>query len=127
MGIRSVPEDLQVHLQSRFLTDATTGKAIAMRRGIGKLRHLETTQLWVQERVERENIEIAKIRNTVNSADLLTKHLSQSEVKEVLENIECGWMEGRSDIAPTLVGQVDCGDITDIMIMQYQIKCYSVP
>ena len=40
IGVRSVLEDLGVNLQVRFLTDATTGKAIAMRRGAGKLRHL---------------------------------------------------------------------------------------
>ena len=37
-------------------TDATAARGIAMRRGMGKVRHIEVSQLWVQDRVARGDI-----------------------------------------------------------------------
>ena len=42
MGAKSLLEDLGISLKIRVLTDATTGKAIASRRGLGKVRHIAT-------------------------------------------------------------------------------------
>lgn len=80
LGIRSALVDMGIQLQIRLLRNATTGKAIAMRRGVGKIRHIETTQMWVQEKVQTLDFEVANICNKYNSADLLTKHLPQVEL-----------------------------------------------
>ena len=44
MGIRSLLNDLGLDLDIRAFTDATTGKAIASRRGLGKVRHIATNE-----------------------------------------------------------------------------------
>ena len=53
MGARALLEDLGITLKIRVLTDATTGKAIASRRGLGKVRHIATHELWIQDKVMR--------------------------------------------------------------------------
>ena len=60
-------------------TDASAAKCIAMREGLGKSRHVEVAQLWVQEEVRNGEVKMTKIKGTDNPADILTKHVS-SEV-----------------------------------------------
>ena len=110
-------------LQVRLLTDASTGKAIAMRRGVGKVRHRETTKLWIQEKVHTGEFEVVKIGNRFNSADLCTKHLSQSEVAEIVEDMGHEWSEGRSEAAQQLVAHFSAVDLEDLIRYRCNIKC----
>ena len=56
--------------------------------------------LWVQEKVADDIIELSKIKNVYNPADLLTKHLQQHEVARCMEFLDCYYSAGRSDLAP---------------------------
>ena len=102
LGIKALLEDLGVKVRIRLITDASTGKAIAARRGLGKIRHLDTSQLWLQSQVQDGTIELVKIKNTWNTADLFTKHLSAPEIERILELMNHTYEEGRSPSAPML-------------------------
>ena len=103
LGMQSLLQDLGLDLDIRVFTDATTGKAIASRRGLGKVRHIATHELWVQERVMRGDIEIVKIKNWYNTADLMTKYLTGPDITEILEQLGHKSNEpGRSTAAPNL-------------------------
>ena len=78
-GLRSVLADLGIDSRIRIHTDAAAAKAIASRKGLGKVRHIEVNQLWIQDRVGSGDIEIHKIPGSVNPADALTKHV-ESEI-----------------------------------------------
>ena len=62
--------------------DSATAKAIASRSGVGKVRHLATEVLWVQEAVKEGRLEVAKVRGDRNGADVLTKPKSAEDVSE---------------------------------------------
>ena len=94
--------DLIVHCKIEVLTDATTGKAIASRRGQGRVRHIDVFNLWIHEKVADESIELQKIKNVYNPADLMTKHLAETEMQHCMELIETEFLDGRSPIAPDL-------------------------
>ena len=53
MGIRSLLKDMKqdARVRIRVKTDASAAVGISMRSGLGKLRHMSTQQLWVQEKV----------------------------------------------------------------------------
>ena len=102
MGARSLLEDLGVKLKIRVLTDATTGKAIASRRGLGKVRHIATHELWIQEKVMRGDIELIKIKNVFNTADLFTKHLDRATMDSCVTGMGHNFEGGRSADAPEL-------------------------
>ena len=53
MGIKAMCKDLGVMLKGSLVlaTDASAAKAIAQRRGLGKVRHIEVNQLWLLEHV----------------------------------------------------------------------------
>ena len=57
----------------RVHTDSSAGKAVASRRGLGRLRHIELKCLWVQELVQEQRIVVKKINGLENPADCLTK------------------------------------------------------
>ena len=51
-----------------------------MRRGLGKVRHIDVTQLWVQEKIAQKVFRICKVNTTENLSDALTKGISQDEM-----------------------------------------------
>ena len=51
LGLQSLARDLGFTTGIRVHTDATAALGICRRRGLGKIRHLDTTDLWCQEKV----------------------------------------------------------------------------
>ena len=49
LGIVSLAKDFGVLLQLHIWMDATAGSAIGSRRGLGRVKHIDTIFLWVQE------------------------------------------------------------------------------
>ena len=102
LGLQALMSDLNIRCGIKLLTDATTGKSIASRRGLGKVRHVEVANLWIQQKVADETIDIQKIKICYNPSDMLTKHLSEENMRHCMELIGAEFLEGRSHIAPSL-------------------------
>ena len=103
LGHQSLMEDLEIQLPVRAWTDSSAALGIASRSGLGKIRHLETHTLWLQEKVRTGAIEVKKVRGEVNPADLFTKHLpSREKVHQLLNLFGCEYREGRAASAPLL-------------------------
>ena len=60
--------DMGWEARVRVMSDSTTAKAVACRRGFGKLRHVELMFLWVQEMVKRDRLSISWIPGESNVA-----------------------------------------------------------
>ena len=78
LGHQSIMSDFGLRMPVRVWTDSSAALGIAGRSGLGKLRHLETHTLWVQEKVRTGAIQVRRVRGEVNPADLFTKHLPSS-------------------------------------------------
>ena len=102
LGAWSLLSDMGLTLDIRVYTDATTGKSIASRRGLGKVRHISVNELWIQELVQNKSITIVKIKNKFNPSDILTKHLTRAEVEMIMEHIQHYFEQGRAAAAPKL-------------------------
>ena len=78
MGIRSMLQDFQIDKAStrhiEVKEDSSAAKGIASRRGLGKLKHVDIKELWIQEKVSCGDLKITKIPGTINLADALTKY-----------------------------------------------------
>ena len=107
LGYQALLDDLGVRLPVRIWTDSSATMGICGRQGLGKLRHVDTRTLWVQQRVRSGELEIRKVRGEVNPADLFTKHLSSEErVTELLRLFGCRFADGRASSAPQLRREV---------------------
>ena len=50
LGMRALMNDLGVDVKLKLKSDASAAIGIASRRGLGKIRHLEVSQLWLQQK-----------------------------------------------------------------------------
>jgi len=103
LGYQAMMEDLGQKMEVRVWTDSTATMGICGRRGLGKLRHIDTQCLWIQQKVRNKAFELRKIRGELNPADLFTKHLpGEEKVKSLVKLLECEFRGGRAAGAPKL-------------------------
>ena len=86
-------------VKPRVRVDATASKAVASRHGVGRVRHLHTQVLRVQEAVARRELTIVTVPGVENPADVKRKHLAQREMHECLKRAGCKIAVGRSRLA----------------------------
>ena len=75
-------------------TDSSAAKSFVCRRGLGRMRHLEIRDLWLQKEIRDGKVEVAKIRGTENPADLMTKILTVKEVNSRLKSMNLRMVGG---------------------------------
>jgi hypothetical protein len=103
LGQQSLFRDLGVELSVCVWTDSSAAVGICTRQGLGKLRHIDTHTLWVQERVRNKTLKLRKVKGELNPADLLTKHMpSREKLTQLVELFGCAFVEGRPASAPLL-------------------------
>ena len=64
--------DLGISVGINAYVDASAAVGIACRRGLGKVRHIELDQLWLQDQVARGRVRVFKVPGEKNLADSLT-------------------------------------------------------
>ena len=102
LGLQSLASDLGIDLKLEILTDATAAIGICRRRGLGKIRHLAVSDLWVQDRLRRGDFTLTKIPGLENPADLLTKHVPREVLQKHMAFLGLHAEDGRAATAPTL-------------------------
>ena len=100
IGIKSMHAEMGIHVRIRVSTDASAAKGIASRRGLGKVRHIEVHQLWVQDKVASGEIEVRKVDGKANLADMLTKHVGSEDIRVHMFHTCQSYAEGRHNIMP---------------------------
>ena len=68
-------------------TDSCAAKSFVSRRGLGKMRHLEIRDLWLQKEVRDGKVVVRKVAGEENPADLMTKILTSSVIEERLRGM----------------------------------------
>ena len=107
LGLQSVAEDLGVLLRIALCADSSAAIGICRRAGIGRVRHLAVGQLWIQELVRDEVVDLYKVRGEENPADLLTKPLGRVVLDGHLDRLQLRRMTGRAESAPAASTDVD--------------------
>ena len=101
LGYKALLRDLGVEVPLRVWTDSSAAIGICSRQGLGKLRHLDTHTLWIQQAVRTRRIDLRKVDGDVNPADLLTKHsISRQRLENLVILHGCRYIGGRAESAP---------------------------
>ena len=84
-----VQQELQLH------TDSSAAKIFVSRKGLGKMKHLEIRDLWLQREVSLGKVVVNKVDGKKNPADLMTNYLRKEEIEERLQlmGIRIQWDE----------------------------------
>ena len=78
-------------------TDSAAAKSFVCRRGLGRMRHLQIRDLWLQKEVREGRVEVSKIPGESNPADLMTKVLTVSEIKSRLRSMNIEMFSGHEN------------------------------
>ena len=101
LGFQSLMADLGHALPLRVWTDSSAAIWICTRQGLGKMRHIDTHLLCVQQAVRSGRVDLRKVLGEENPADLFTKHLSSRErVQKLVTLLGCRYTGGRAESAP---------------------------
>ena len=96
--MQRVLEELGVPVSpiAEAFTDSSAAKSFVSKRGLGRMRHLELRDLWLQREVGEGKVLVRKVAGDRNPADAMTKFLSRSLLQERLGslNIDLEWVFG---------------------------------
>ena len=102
LGIIGLMKDMGCTVEGEIYSDSSAALGIAQRSGIGKLRHVRTQALWVQEVRNEGRLSYKKVLGSRNPADALTKHVPGVLMDKHMEVVGVEVRGGRADSAPTL-------------------------
>ena len=111
-GVLAVMHELGFSVTERvqLFTDSSAAKSFVSRRGLGKMKHLEIRDLWLQREVGLGRAVVNKVEGPRNPADLMTKYLKRWEIelRLMLMGIRITWSkECQVDDASKLVDEVN--------------------
>ena len=87
LGFRSIANDLDFPFTISRCSDAMAAIGIARGTGIGRVKHLSTTDLWVQGKIRMGDIQLIKIDGNTNPGYLFTKHMARPLMDQHLERL----------------------------------------
>ena len=79
-------------------------RCLARRKGLGKIRHLDCTDLWIQDQIRSKKITLSKVPGAENPADILTKYIEKRILDIALPKLGLHKMSGRPASAPVAMG-----------------------
>ena len=95
LGVVSLAKDWGMHLKAHVWMDATAGIAIGSRRGLGKVKHIDTVFLWAQEVINSGRASVGKKDTREMLADMLTKPVSGPTMRLLLEGMGYHFADGK--------------------------------
>ena len=85
LGMRSILSDFAVAAVVHVHMDASAALGMTRRLGLGKVRHIDTSLLWMQQKAAQELVKFSKVPGKANPADMLTKILDKVTVSGYLD------------------------------------------
>ena len=85
LGLQSLLRDWGIELPLEVLSDSSAARGFAQRQGLGRMRHIQTRYMWIQERVKEGHLKVLPVRGTNNAADILTKAVAGTLREKHLE------------------------------------------
>ena len=81
LGIQSVARDLGISWRLNLHLDASATMCLVNRRGLGKAKHVDMQNLWIQEASKSGRFSTKKVDTSVNLADLMTKPIPKARIE----------------------------------------------
>ena len=95
MGLISMYKDFGSHMNGVVLGAASAALAMVARRGLGKLRLVDTNELWILEKAAKGDLNFKKVAGVDTGADLFTKTLSLNEIQSHIHKLSVNYVGAR--------------------------------
>ena len=100
LGLQTILSDFGHRVNVELHSDATAAIGICKRLGLGRVRHLAVSDLWLQQRVKRGDLAVFKVPGKQNPADILTKYRNARDTFALLARAGIYLAPGRPAAAP---------------------------
>ena len=114
LGLKAMTQDYEHDLDPWLYVDASAAIGVAQRMGLGKICHLETQSLWLQEAVRKRKIGVIKVKGTENPVELMTKFTDFATTDKLCSVVGLVIKTGRAASAPKIATSVQAvchGDV----------------
>ena len=81
IGLQSLMREFGIETKDVLATDSSAAKSFSSQRGLGRMRHIEVKNLWLQESICRGRISIVKVSGVTNPADIFKKYHGAKELQ----------------------------------------------
>ena len=102
LSLKSLMEDWGEKYDLIVLSDSSAARGTAARRGLGKLRRVQTRYLWIQERVANNDLTVKAVGTKDNLADLCTKLVNKETCERHMKTLCQEFREGKATGAKAL-------------------------
>ena len=102
LGIMALLRDMGRVMAGDIYSDSSAALGIAQRQGIGKLRHVRTQALWVQEVRSEGRLGYHKVLGSRNPSDAMTKYMTSVLLEQHIATVGMVSRGGRAEAAPGL-------------------------
>jgi len=104
IGTTNLCQDLGTIMEGpiKAKTYANAAIDIASTLGVGKVRHIDVNQLWLQQKVYEKSVEIIKAPTEEHLADVLTKTVDSIKLRKHIGDINAWTSKGRHALTPGL-------------------------
>ena len=100
----------------KIRSDSSAARAMTQRQGIGRVRHLDASLLWIQQKEKEKTVTVASIPTDLNCADLGTKCLGKKRRKALL------WMLNMVDAIGDRVGEEEFRELEEQRNLKQSVK-----
>ena len=87
LGMQTLLEDWDLAFDVEVSSDSSAAKGHVTRRGLGKMRHIQSRYLWVQERVAENHLKVTTVPGAENMSDILTKAVGGALLRKHLVSL----------------------------------------
>ena len=87
LGLKALMADWGHDASVAVYSDSSAARGMASRRGLGRVRHVATRYLWIQEKLRRKEIHIGKVGTHDNHSDFLTKAVAADKLRKSLRDL----------------------------------------
>ena len=84
LRIQSLAKDMGISCEMNLHLDASATICLVSRRGLGKTKHVDMQNLWIQEASKAGRFVAKKVGTNANPADLMTKPLAKPRIEQLM-------------------------------------------
>ena len=84
LGIQSAASYLGISCRLNLHVDASATMCLVNRRGLGKAKHVDMQNVWIQEGSKLGWFATKKVDTSVNRADLMTKPIPKARIGQLM-------------------------------------------
>ena len=124
MFLRTLLGELNRSATIQLLTDSSSAMQVVLRKGLGRLKHLEVSQLWLQDALRKGLLKIGNVMGQCNPADICTKPLPRRRLEDLCHIIKLQLHGGKEEEAEVMVSML-MNNTTEVDDNEQEMEVYA--